>query len=327
MTIEVINQDVESGDQSVCLVCTGYHTDQSHVDKVVTLFEEKGYSVRVSGNLTQKKVKAQADNMFGNSNYLQKFAGTPQERYTELQSAICGPERVIYAMRGGYGTCEVAEMLTSKDFEIIENKNKVFVGSSDFVSLLSRIFSNCPSALAFHAPLGIQSVKVDDTSFEKLIAQLSSINRFHSITADKDAVIISNPKFKHGQGRVIGGNLVTISSLVGTDLQYNFNDKIALFEEISETPRHIDRALKQLIASRTLDGVKGVILASFKGCGDKHDLIYVFKKHFKGLNCPVVFGFSIGHIYHQETVPLNCLSALDINDQMPPVLSFPSCEI
>jgi muramoyltetrapeptide carboxypeptidase len=112
------------------------------------------------------------------------------------------------------------------------------------------------------------------------------------------------------KGRIAGGNLSLISSLLGTSYLPDLKDKILLLEEINEAPYRIDRMLNQLRLAKVLKQVKGVILGSFINCNEtdpaKRTLTLgeIISDYFEGLKIPVIYNLKHGHIKDSITIPL-----------------------
>ena len=121
-------------------------------------------------------------------------------------------------------------------------------------------------------------------------------------------------------GRLVGGNLAVLASLVGTSVCPNFDGSILFLEEIGEPPYRIDRCLSQLQLSGALDSVAGVVLGHFTDCepsceskDDSPSLRFeqVLEHYFGGLGVPVVAGVPCGHESPNITLPLNAMVDLD----------------
>ena len=116
------------------------------------------------------------------------------------------------------------------------------------------------------------------------------------------------------EGRLIGGSLTIITSLLGTEFAPDFRNKILILEEVCEPPYRIDRMFNQLRLAKTFKYVKGIILARFVDCYESDlqkstlTLNQVIEDYFRGLSIPVLYNIKHGHIKQNLTVPLgiNC---------------------
>ena len=70
------------------------------------------------------------------------------------------------------------------------------------------------------------------------------------------------------EGKLFGGSLAVLSGLIGTPyLPTSLKDHILLFEDITENPGRVMRALNQWQQSGRLAGVKALVLGAFTGLG------------------------------------------------------------
>jgi muramoyltetrapeptide carboxypeptidase len=111
-------------------------------------------------------------------------------------------------------------------------------------------------------------------------------------------------------GRIVGGNLAVLTSLIGTGFLPDLKNKILLLEDISEPPYKIDRMLNQLRLNKVFKKVKGIILGSFVDCTESNEkkktltLEDIWSDYFSNINIPVIHSFPHGHINDFITVPI-----------------------
>ena len=102
-------------------------------------------------------------------------------------------------------------------------------------------------------------------------------------------------------GRVLGGNLTVLASLMGTPWALDTRGAVVLLEDVKEHPYRIERALCQLIDAGGLQGAVGIALGDFYHCrpdSADYTLGDVFKEHLEPLGIPVIFGLPVGHSVH-----------------------------
>ncbi|MEZ4578566.1 MAG: hypothetical protein R2875_11295 [Desulfobacterales bacterium] len=90
-----------------------------------------------------------------------------------------------------------------------------------------------------------------------------------SITLEHPVVI----KAGNASGKLIGGNLATLCHLIGTPFMPDLSGHILLLEDVGELPYRIDRMLVQMKMAGCFDRLAGIVLGSFKNCGDR--MIYM----------------------------------------------------
>ena len=122
------------------------------------------------------------------------------------------------------------------------------------------------------------------------------------------------------QGRLIGGNLTLLQSLVGTAYMPDLSGAILFLEDIGEDLYRIDRMLGHLRLAGALQGLAGVAIghfsrmrrATFEGaCGLDEVLLH----YFEPVGIPVAHGFPIGHVPEQWTLPIGIMAQLDATAQ------------
>ena len=117
------------------------------------------------------------------------------------------------------------------------------------------------------------------------------------------------------RGVVRGGNLATLCHLTGTAYAPDFEGCIAVLEDVDEAPYKIDRMLSQMRMAGCFDGVAGLALGTFSGCGETRDVLDVVRDVFMDMEIPILAGFSIGHGPINLTLPLGVTAVMDTKTQ------------
>jgi muramoyltetrapeptide carboxypeptidase len=241
-----------------------------------------------------------SDRLFKRQGYL---AGSDAERASLLME-LFGDETVkaVFCARGGFGSMRLLSLL---DFDEIRKQPKILVGFSDVTALLVALYRKC-GLVTFHGPMVTTLEKGSQRTSSALMAATSS----HSpLVLNASRPVVLNPG--HASGPVIGGNLTTLSHLMGTPFEPIFEDHILFLEDRAEAAYRIDRMLSQLHLGGHLDGLAGVVLGSFDGCGAEEDLYNIVNGFFQGRPIPVLAGFDIGHGTDNITLPLGLSADLD----------------
>jgi len=130
-------------------------------------------------------------------------------------------------------------------------------------------------------------------------------NRIRTITAGR------------ARGRLVGGNLTVLTTIVGSGLLPDFTDAILFVEDVQEAPYRIDRMFMQLALSGILGKVKGVIFGRCTRCspGDGSygslTISDILDHYLKPLAVPAWEGAQIGHIDRQFIMPLGVQAEID----------------
>ncbi len=226
----------------------------------------------------------------------------------------------IFCIRGGYGSPEILDLL---DYELIRNNPKVFTGYSDITAIHIAI-QKYSRLVTFHSPVLLSSfTDFTASSFEKLIFNNEPIGVLQN-PAQKSGIREQFPirtiKSGTAKGKLTGGNLSIISSLMGTQFEIDTKDKILFLEDVAEEPFRIDRMLNQLRLAGKFEQAKGIIFGFCSDCTIKTSpstwdlqLGEVLDKYFSSLPIPSFYGLMFGHTNEQITIPYSIDAIIDAN--------------
>lgn len=236
------------------------------------------------------------------------LAGTDAERAEDLNAMFADPEvRAIFAVRGGWGGARILERL---DWATIRANPKLVIGYSDTTALHFAIAARAgfPS---LHAPNAAS--RWEQASWESLwrIA-------FAGEAAELGGAAVEEAVGRPGQtlvsgtarGRLVGGNLTILSTLMGTPWLPDLAGTVLFLEDINEEPYRVDRMLQQLRLAGVFDAVAGVVFGQCTRCTSR-DPEYrgftvedVLAQHLGDLGKPVITGFNTGHVRNQLVLPV-----------------------
>ena len=116
---------------------------------------------------------------------------------------------------------------------------------------------------------------------------------------------------RRGKARGIlkGGNLETLTALIGTEWEINTEGSILFLEEVDEKLYRVDRLLSQWILAGKLKKVKALILGDFRGLKN-HDVYQILSTQMK-IQFPLVHSPYIGHGRNKITLPVGARVELD----------------
>ena len=216
----------------------------------------------------------------------------------------------IVCARGGFGSLRILPRL---DFDAIRENPKIFMGFSDITALLTAI-TTLGGLVSFHGPVVTTLANALKNTRDALSAAILSDAPLQVQSAN--GVVI---RAGRAQGPVIGGNLTTLCHLLGTPFEARFKNHILLLEDRGEALYRIDRMLFQMKLAGCFEGIAGLVLGSFEGCGSLDDVFQVFEEHFKDIPVPILAGFDVGHGEQNLTIPIGLDATLDADRHM---LSF-----
>jgi len=244
-----------------------------------------------------------SDKIFETKGYL---AGPDAHRARLIHDSFADPEiKGIFCARGGYGALRLLPFL---DFEIIAAHPKVFIGCSDVSVLLNVFYSRC-NLVTFHGPmmesLGMATQPTKQALIDTLLSGLPV-----SVIPDNKMVI----RCGMSSGIVSGGNLTTLCHLVGTHYMPDFSGHILVLEDIAEQPYRIDRMLTHMRMAGCFEGLAGLVIGSFKGCGSLDEICRIFDDIFSDDAIPILAGFEVGHDEPNLTIPFGIRATLDADN-------------
>ncbi len=243
------------------------------------------------------------------------LAGTDEERAADFNNMVRDKDvKAIFTIRGGYGTPRILQMI---DYRSLKRNPKIIVGYSDITALQFAIFRKI-GLVTFSGPMaGVEMWKGIDSYTEEHFWKL--------LTSTKIIGIMKNPvneslkvlKYGKAHGRLLGGNLSLLGSLMGTPFLPILRKSILVIEDVEEAPHRIDRMLAQLLNAGVLDDLAGLVFGKFTDCNpsdpsEPHLIIeQVQDEYAKKIKCPVVANFQYGHIPCKLTVPIGLQAIID----------------
>lgn len=245
------------------------------------------------------------------------FAGRDRQRADELLKMF-GRKDVdgIWCLRGGYGCIRILDLL---DYGVIQNNPKAFIGYSDITALHTAIYKET-ALVTFHGPLGISDFnKFSVKSFQKVLMK-PGLPYKYPYSRDKETR--KNPEFDRytirdgvAEGRLSGGNLSVLDSMIGSRFEPDFKNKIVYLEEIGEKTYRVDKMLFHLLSSTNLKEAAGIVLGVFSECNINDEprltLRVALDDLLKPLGIPVSYGLSFGHIDRIVTLPNGIMARMD----------------
>lgn len=257
-------------------------------EKGVAVLKEMGFEVRVPDNLQQPQ------------KYL---AGSDAMRASVLKDLFRDPEvKGIICARGGYGSMRILDLV---DYDLIRHHPRIFLGFSDISALISS-FTAQSGLVTFHGPNIISLGKATPQTKASFYRAVTSDQPL-DIRPQNTRVITPGS----GTGIVAGGNLATLSHLLGTPYSPTYRGCLFVMEDIVEAPYKIDRMLFQMRMAGCFQGMSGVVLGTFKDCGTYDAICEIAANLFEDMQIPVLGGFDIGHGDENMTIPMGIRATLD----------------
>jgi len=208
----------------------------------------------------------------------------PSTRLQSFLDALHGSAEIIWGARGGFGT---AQWLSQLPHDKNLWKGKRLVGFSDLTAL--HAWTSNRGISSYHAPM-IATKGWNEASEPELESWKKAI-----IHQQPQTLPISCHGSKQLEsGKLIGGNLTVLASLMGTPHQLQLNPGDILFlEDIQEPPYRLARSLFQLSHSQHFEKVQ-ILWGQLTECGSLSVGSLIEKLMAPYLN-PWAYGLDAGH--------------------------------
>src|SRR4051812_7113588 len=246
------------------------------------------------------------------------FAGRDRDRAADINAffaddAIAG----VVCYTGGWGSPRVLPFL---DYELIARKPKVLIGFSDITALLNAVHQRS-GIVTFHGPVGGSTFEPYTLeNFRRVVmtaapaGALPTPSKKPNELIDRVNRIVKLAPGK-GRGRLVGGNLTMIASMMGTPYELDTAGAIVFLEDTHEEPYRIDRMLTQLALGGKFNGIAGFAWGRCTDCeakgGTTFSLEEILRDRFSSLGVPALSGLSFGHIEQKLTLPIGVMATID----------------
>ena len=245
--------------------------DIEKLNSGIQILEDLGFKVKVPEEIFKRK-RYLAGNDVLRARVINQFFSDP-----DIDGIICA--------RGGFGSMRILDHL---NWSTIRQNPKPFIGFSDNTAILLSIIGEAGNPVV-HGPTVVSLAN----------AKKETIDAFYNIlTGSLDKIDVTNGRIlKSGKctGVLKGGNLSTISHLLGTRFQPDFKNTILFIEDIGESAYKIDRMLTQMKMAGLFEGIRGVIIGSFENCDNYGYIEEILVEIYEEYNIPVLSGLDSGH--------------------------------
>ncbi len=292
-------QKLSPGD-TIALVAPSEPVEREEVAKTKEYIEKLGYKLKLGKKLFYKI-----------GDYT---AGTAEDRAEDLNSAFADPEvKAILMGEGGYSADQVLDLI---DYEKVRQNPKIFVGFSD-ATILELSFLSKAGLVTFHGPNGATLFGSPEYTQKNLWKVLSgdSIDKLEQFS--KWEVLRSGK----GKGLLIGGNLETICSTMGT--RYDpfpllGDQKLILFwEELETIYNRIIRSLFQLRNAGIFERCEGMVVGKITDCSEEGgyvgvpELRHLLLQMARAYDFPILWDVNLGHEPANLTIPQGAMGELE----------------
>lgn len=239
------------------------------------------------------------------------LANTDEFRFQDFIRAMKAKDsKLVWCLRGGYGSLR---LLSSLKRAKKPSFSKLFIGLSD-ISVLNQFLIDNWGFKPIHGPV-LSRMGAKASSREKTELKRILLSKNHKSSEFKNLKALNEPAQKalDIKAKMIGGNLCSLCTMLGSEFQWNAKSKILFLEEVSERGYSVDRMLTQLVLSGALKGAKAIIFGDFID-GEEPDgknLVPACLKSFASeQSIPVFKGLKSGHGKQQMPLAFNTKAIL-----------------
>lgn len=225
------------------------------------------------------------------------FAADDARRAADLAEALSRPDiDIVWCTRGGYGAMRTLAALDAFGGwkKLFANTDKLIVGFSDITALHAAAATHGHAAI--HGPM-LKHLATHDATSPDIVETLRAVTEGR---ADVSCRPLPGSRTGETRGRLIGGNLSILYSLLATDLCPSPDGAILFIEDLSEYRYHIDRMIQALRFSGFLSRLAGIVVGQMTGMRDGatpfgRTAYEIIADATADYPCPVLLGFPAGH--------------------------------
>ena len=239
----------------------------------------------------------------------QRFAGTDEARLATLYRVADAAPSVAMACRGGYGLSRLLDQIDWPRLAHSVEQGTRWVGFSDLTALQLGLLAHT-GAITWHGPMAC-----DDFGRSDEAGGVDEITRdcfAEAMSGELEAVGFRTEAGFDGldlKGKLWGGNLAMLLSLVGTPHCPKISGGILFLEDVGEPPYRIERMLLQLHQAGILQRQKALLLGAFndwrKSPLDRGYTLKSMVAHLRSVcSTPILTGLPFGHVPTKVSLPV-----------------------
>lgn len=281
--IMITPEFLKKGD-TVGILATARKTDLTSLQPAIKLLERWGLKVVVGKTIGKEE---------------NQLAGPDWMRATDFQEMLDNPKiKAVWGAKGGYGTVRIIDRI---DFTSFKKKPKWIAGFSDMTVLHSHI--NNMGIETIHSFMALNAGTAQPEVLESFRKALFGEKLSYTIPSHEYNVSGS------AKGELVGGNLSVLYSIMGSQSEIDYHDKILFIEDLDEYLYHIDRMMMNLKRNGYFNGLKAVIVGGMTSMNDNEipwgkDALQIIQDVLKDYKFPIIYNFPAGHIKDNRTLIL-----------------------
>jgi len=263
---------------------SGYLPNPAVIDRAAGFFSRQGWRVIAGESVFSRE---------------QRFAGPDALRLAELQRFATDPSiDLVLSARGGYG---LSRLLDRIDYAAIRARKARLAGYSDFTAFNLAYLARGGVSFAGPSAGDFGAEQPDPFTVEHFFGLLQSRNYAVEVPLVGPA--------RTFEGRLWGGNLAMLVSLLGTPFMPRVRDGILFVEDVNEPAYKLERMFLQLAHAGVLQRQAAIMLGDFDPVtpmpnDNGYGLADVIERLRKVSGVPVYSALPFGHGPRKLTLPV-----------------------
>lgn len=241
------------------------------------------------------------------------LAAEPEELAQDINAVFADPSIKAVICTGG-GT-NANRLLPYLDYDLMRAHPKVLVGMSNPAVVLNAVYARS-GLITFHGPVLVWNLGDPDGLTEPTLASFRA-TLWRPTPPGKLVDHQRSWRFLRpgrARGRLLGGNLWTIQSLLGTPYCPSWEGALFFWEDIAKEPRRIDAALTHFRLAGVFDQIAGMIIGRLVECeatGPSLNVPEIVADLTKDYSFPILYDVLFGHTDDKLTLPLGVQATID----------------
>ncbi len=291
---------------------------------------------RAVNNLTKAGYRVVLGELTNNTNEIYR-SGTIAQRVNEFNNMVSNPEiDIIMVSIGGQNTASIIDQI---DYELVKKNPKKYIGYSDATSLLHALKTKANQQVYYGMSLTSsfgeigyfteESLKqlnlvINETKFTYVPSEFVTNQYIDWEEQTEEKIKYPNSfktyKFKSFSGRLVGGNLTTLSALAGTEymIKRKANDIIYLETEGTDIGM-LEKYLVHLKQIGYFNEISGIILGKtefIKDYGLNRSLVSLIEEILQSNQVPIYDGFDAAHTHPSTLIELGAFISVTLSGEI-----------
>lgn len=287
--------------------------------------ESQGFNIKIENNAAKKE---------------SYYSANIRERIEDINNALNNENiNIIMASIGGYNSNQLLEKL---DYHKISKSNKLFCGYSDITCFILAIYSKTHK-IVLHGPTFLPEICEYPRPYDYTWECFKQVLQFKLIEYKEPTYVVrefidwktqetkplERRKEKNNEswtinkkgkatGKIIGGNLSSILTIIGTEFLpiEIFKDKILFLEDTNIDIAEFDSFMQSLKLRGVFNDIKGLIIGKFEDSKNNEQINNFLNIFLEDYDFPIIYNIDLGHTNPMITIPIGATVLLECKDKI-----------